>query len=1217
MAEVQKFEKIVTRAGYKATFSKQEEDSEWVTPKKYSFSNGVASKVQEKRKGQKSEKKVANATGKSKISEKLTAKVTKSGTQLIRKGFGSRVYGKPPSILENLDVQSQSSQYLGNSENEKYSDKSIYGKFSPLILFNDDCDENEEAFTVPVAKTVEKKVCSKVVVVPNESGKVRSGVQSPVESRKKVESGLKFVAAEPLPSSNTFIRKYRDVNVLDLNGGKFGEFLVAAVKAKKGLPMEYITRISNIHCIMMSNVIEVEDKGRCEETRTRAWKKLYLLPLILHANVPKVELKRRLEMLEKGEFDVKLKDLIESGVKKQKDGGRGAGKKKKRSSVKITEAFRNYNVSKAMQLLENEGKAQVNVNFSVYNQLVEKFPYVSALREDYEAEFNIKRFKVEDEGRIVIQPKEVKMIVDKMKKMVRAGMDQWTHEHLKILVGNHFGAQTKGEQRFLEKFTKIIELVANGSFPEEIGYLIKDFELIAIPKDEVGEDVRPISIGAMWRKIAGKICYQRVAEFNLRHFGNFQYGLKKYGMEKVIHGCKINREKHPDWDFYVIDGVNAFNTANRIKGLDQVMQYCPKLLPFLREMYLYDSNGWLYGSVDFIKYVVSSTGYHQGDVLSSWLYCMTTLPLINLIDGILKKEFGDDCCYVQTWYIDDGNVLAPRNIMVRVIELLREYGPRYGFTINFKKGAYLFGDCDSKEEVESLKGKLTQQFGFPEEIFKSKFDDEEYGTKVLGSYIGSDAYVKNQLMKYFDKLVKVSEIISGHDNIQERWLLFTRSFLAKPLHVLKTISPRLTSNFVTAFENLKVSVMKTMMGLDELSILDSRIMNVPIDEGGLGLGDYRVISIAAYISSLQESIMQEVNGEGLVSQGEYTDQVLDFEECIGTAWGVGSERYEEQVDVRSTNVLFRRIRELTGKEREKDTTTQHYITGFMVSKEVNSVNELVKNSEYAGHYHWFMSLKNKQAGKWLEAMPTHDRLVMSSDDFAGQLRYRMFGKFKGRGDQLVCKCIHKVPLDRHGDHLATGCGLTTGRHDIHDSIKFDLKEVLKYFDYKVEVERRDQFGDSEMRPDLVVYDYKGNAKKLLLDVTIPSTMHYHIRGDVDLGKCNGMSGKSAAAAFKLKEDKYKELAKQHNHLFLPFVVESCGVYHPEALKFLSELSKQKEKGLQCRPDTVLNYILKWLSVSLQSSIARAMQMKYNYVTRDAKSVCMISDQKIYDNTSQE
>ena len=77
------------------------------------------------------------------------------------------------------------------------------------------------------------------------------------------------------------------------------------------------------------------------------------------------------------------------------------------------------------------------------------------------------------------------------------------------------------------------------------------------------------------------------------------------------------------------------------------MKFCPGLLPFMRAMYLSKSNGWYYGLEDGIQSGPSSSGYHQGDVLASWLYMMTNQPLLNQIHDNVKESFPDEVDDVQ------------------------------------------------------------------------------------------------------------------------------------------------------------------------------------------------------------------------------------------------------------------------------------------------------------------------------------------------------------------------------------------------------------------------------------------------------------------------------------------------------------------------------------------------------------------------------------------
>ena len=71
-------------------------------------------------------------------------------------------------------------------------------------------------------------------------------------------------------------------------------------------------------------------------------------------------------------------------------------------------------------------------------------------------------------------------------------------------------------------------------------------------------------------------------------------------------------------------------------------------------MYLCKSNGWYFGMSSFIKEIGSSVGYHQGDVLASWLYMMTNQPMLEYIDAQVRAVF-PEAQYEQLWYVDDEN----------------------------------------------------------------------------------------------------------------------------------------------------------------------------------------------------------------------------------------------------------------------------------------------------------------------------------------------------------------------------------------------------------------------------------------------------------------------------------------------------------------------------------------------------------------------------------
>ena len=324
-----------------------------------------------------------------------------------------------------------------------------------------------------------------------------------------------------------------------------------------------------------------------------------------------------------------------------------------------------------------------------------------------------------------------------------------------------------------------------GQEPDAISDIIRDNELIALPKGE--SDIRPIGIGFTIRKITSMIAFRRLKDFNLRHFGSSQFALARNGCENVIHSLVSAKAENPTWDMLCLDADNAFNRANRIKGLLEVHKHAPEMLPFLKEMYFCISRGWYFGRNDGISSVNSSNGFHQGDVLASWLYVMTIQPLLKMIDEVISED-NVDC--VNNWYADDGNILAPFPTMKKIVEILHVHGPSFGYFMKKNKGAYVVG-IDTRENSLQRTEYFNQNYNFDPTIFKhhpstNLTDDSNYGCKVLGSYIGSSSFIQKGLKSYINDLERNGEELIAYPNLQGRMNLFLKCFCTKPLFLLRT-----------------------------------------------------------------------------------------------------------------------------------------------------------------------------------------------------------------------------------------------------------------------------------------------------------------------------------------------------------------------------------------------------------------------------------------------
>jgi hypothetical protein len=74
-------------------------------------------------------------------------------------------------------------------------------------------------------------------------------------------------------------------------------------------------------------------------------------------------------------------------------------------------------------------------------------------------------------------------------------------------------------------------------------------------------------------------------------------------------------------------------------------------------MYLQLSETWYFGLSESIKSMVCRNGYHQGDVLATWLYIMTIQPRLQKIKDHIVAEFGAEMIAHVKFFVDDGNFM--------------------------------------------------------------------------------------------------------------------------------------------------------------------------------------------------------------------------------------------------------------------------------------------------------------------------------------------------------------------------------------------------------------------------------------------------------------------------------------------------------------------------------------------------------------------------------
>ena len=838
---------------------------------------------------------------------------------------------------------------------------------------------------------------------------------------------------------------------------------------------------------------------------------------------------------------------------------------------------------------------------------------------------DLRSSQVEQTDLLRVNEADVRSIVADLADATLPGVDLFSGEHLKLFMGTSFSRKDHGdrdadEKRFTDAYTTMINIVLSGSMPWEVSACVRSNLLLALPKSK--EDIRPIGVGLMVRKIVSKLLFKETIGFNRTHFRDYQYALKSSGMEEVVHSINLARSVNPDWDTFSIDADNAFNSANKMVGLKEIYNGFPKAFPLVRQMYLGDSQQFFIKE-GVIKVIPSIKGFHQGDVLGTWCYIITIQPLLRSLAEHLEQQYGDrggDKPLIL-FYVDDGNICGPHDVLMTAIRYLMATGPiQYGYRIKPTKGAYLIGKCATSAEAVHRYHQLTSgeagvTLGL--DIVKihpanlvdadvatlpAKYTNmtvqqqrEDYGMKVLGAYIGTNEYVKAKLRGVLADWAKMADRLIAYPIVQHRMLLFRYCFNPKPVHLLRTIARGLTGEFVTGFMGLQIRVLNSMAGC----VLPDNMMNwfcLPIDRGGLSILNYNDVHGIAHLASVfgskgfregyMETYQQSV--DHIATLGDFFRELHDGLTDLKTYLGLPHHATDDQV----VSLLDR----ISSIAKKADTTFQSEL--YMrrnADRESELELEFNLNPLMKCHY---KSLINDTSGKWLQVFPRYKDLEISNSDFSIGFCFRYLLDIPLiREDREHCPFCRKqgFNIDKKGHHFVSGCSrdvvaanganLKAQRHATHDHVRHALFSCCKHaMTYAME-EPANMFidADNRTRPDLkVAFSKNMVTTTFALDLTIVSPFEGTGKGDLKVSNpdhphlCDVRAVKAAAD----KTRKYKLPCQQRHIEFVPFVMYTTGKLHDEGYKFLERMAAYAEERRKVPKAILMRYYLKILSVCL-------------------------------------
>ena len=665
--------------------------------------------------------------------------------------------------------------------------------------------------------------------------------------------------------------------------------------------------------------------------------------------------------------------------------------------------------------------------------------------------------------------------------------------------------------------------------------------------------------------------------------------MERGGLEKIVHSFRSAVEVKPEFDIFAMDGDNAFNKLDRGFALQAIKTHFPAYLPLLRTIYGCKSKAWFAGKEDGVDFVDSTTGVHQGCVSAMWMYAMGTKSFFQGIQQILGEEG------FAKFFADDGNICGPFHKIIEAIQFILREGPLVGFYLNLRKGTYMLGRCGSVEEARQRRHQLITVSGIDPSIIRIHPDDvdediaeearRDYGTKLLGSFIGSKSFVTSQLRQKARNLHSECQALLRIESLQVRMLLFRCSFTQKINHLLRTTPPKYTKELVSEFVTMKKTLLCSILdnGWNAETIPENfwRQCCLAICDGGLGLKDTAESAYHAFVASFVESLptVAKLFPEMATLQGNSRSE-KEFRKSL------------RHISVNSSpgNSPLTLDAVLNIADTKASNETLQGLLGDLVK---DAAIELVKNSfgEDTHQLAWFVSITDSNAGKWLDVCPKSAQFEFSNAAFSAALAYRMFLQQPTFIPGSKCNCKKKPELDPLSHHLATGCAKGGLRNATHNSLIYTMKDLLNCCGI---MSRREEFGcfrgsdeNNNQRPDLSVYNMPGSRNKIVCDaqVTCPVPINARLR----LSRVQALKpGRAATIASQQKKSKYRAICASNNLEFKPLIFESTGRMEKSCFNFCHRALNYMAKGNATMMSIYQNYWMSRISCVMQKAIANAI-----------------------------
>jgi hypothetical protein len=680
---------------------------------------------------------------------------------------------------------------------------------------------------------------------------------------------------------------------------------------------------------------------------------------------------------------------------------------------------------------------------------------------------------------------------------------------------------------FVSALVKLCNLIVSGDIIDPIQPYLAGANLSGLFKDEKHIDIRPIAVGCVIRRLVAKMAIKKIKSEIPKYFLPFQTGEGLVSATEVtIHSIRsvISDFQKRKVKDCVLLKIDAMNAFNEIKR-KVMLQEVLKIFPQIAKfMVLCYETPSNLFYGDFI--IKSQEGTQQGDGLAGLGFDLAIQPLIKQ----LAQRHPD---VKIIFYRDDGKIIGPYKKVNKCWRDLLKCAPLIGYHPKADK-SHVY-PCSPGF---SWKGKAT--------AFKSVTRHDSLEAIILGSPIGSDSFcsssVENKVKEYGEVVKKLSLI--GHSQYEYTLLKYCLSF-PKAISLMRSIDPTLSKSGLLKFDSIIRQCFEQIIATP-LSDEEWSQCSLSISSGGFGLRSCAAHAPSAFLSSIKssEDAVKLITGLDLSSTYQ-----IPIQNAIRDFNSKSTIKIDSLSDVVSQKVLSSSIDE------------------FIYRKLVDGSSKLSQRR--------FQSLDNSNSGKWLLVVPNeHFGTELSSIEFLTAAKFRLGAPlFPEVALCLACD----APMDTRGVH-ATQCMHGGNRTSRHNAVRDIVYTFASSGRIPVAKETKWLVKDSNRKPADVYLPSFNCGKDVAIDFAVISPF------TDEAMKFDDYLPKYAEKKVK----KYANDVKLANYDFQPMIADTMGRWDDDAIKVLTKISSAYAKN-NCQDfSQVKNQIFQKLSISIQSSNAKAI-----------------------------